>query len=466
MRVFRSLRSQVLLAVFVALGMAQLAGFVITLQTREAALQNLRIAEAIESAAALLLVLDETPKHSRKALINAAESPLTRYRIGPRPWISKSDAGLDGHLHRIDQALAEGVEAKPRIAFHNERQYNPRQSTVLADDAGAERSQRQREYRRHIADRGLSGGLVRMSLPLSDGLWLNTATAFSKPDPSMHWLAVLSFAFSVVLIGLVLWLILSRLLGPVKKLSDAADAVGRGEDVMLPVTGPAEIRALTEAFNMMQQRLNHLVQGRTQMLAALGHDLRSPLTALKLRVEMLDDDQARDRLTLSLDEMTHMVEQTLTYARSVAAGEAVVDADLTVIMSELVAQCGFIGCTILWDPQGEALLRLRPLAIRRALRNLLENACRYGRDPEVHLVQSEKNVTIKISDRGPGIPDADLAGIFDPFVRSETSRSRETGGTGLGLSIARSIIQYHGGDISLSNRQGGGLIAAVVLPKA
>lgn len=465
MRFFRSLRSQVLLAVFMALGLAQLAGFLIAFETRETALRNMRIAEAVESAAALLLVLDETPKHSRKTLINAAESPLTRYRIGPRPWIVDSDPGLERHLRRIDHAWVDEMRAKPRISFRTERDRNTRQAQGIGDDSDAERSKRQRDYRRHIADRGLSGEWVRISLPLSDGLWLNTATAFSKLDPSMHWLAVLSFGLSVILIGAVLWIILSRLLGPLRRLAEAADAVGKGEDVLLPVTGPSEIRALTEAFNMMQQRLNHLVQGRTQMLAALGHDLRSPLTALKLRVEMLDDDEAREKLTVSLDEMSHMVEQTLIYARGVAAGEAVVDADLTTIMDELVNQCRFIGCDIAWTHEAETPLRVRPMAIRRALRNLLENACRYGSCPEAGLAQTIDNIIITISDRGPGIPETELGDIFNPFVRSEGSRSRETGGTGLGLSIARGIIQFHGGDIDLSNRQGGGLTVTVTLPK-
>jgi signal transduction histidine kinase len=216
----------------------------------------------------------------------------------------------------------------------------------------------------------------------------------------------------------------------------------------------------------MQDRLTRFVADRTQLLAALGHDLRSPLTAMRVRAEMVDDDETRERLIATIEEMREMVEATLAFARGIAASEPSQTLDLTDLLSELRAELAETGEAPRLEAAPGFDVRVRPLALKRALRNVIENARRYGQDVEVALDRVGDMARIEVTDRGPGIPEAELERVFDPFIRLETSRSRETGGVGLGLSIARTIVQAHGGDLRLANRPGGGLAATLSLPLA
>jgi signal transduction histidine kinase len=196
----------------------------------------------------------------------------------------------------------------------------------------------------------------------------------------------------------------------------------------------------------------------------LGHDLRSPITALRLRAEMVDDDETRERMIATLDEMQEMVEATLAYARGVSTDQPMDEADLVKLLAKLADELSETGPPVVLSPAACSVARFRRTAMRRALRNLIENAQRYGGGVRMSLRNTGGTVEILIDDDGPGIPDAQLENVFDPFTRLETSRSRETGGAGLGLPIARAILRAHGGDVVLTNRAGGGLRAVVSMP--
>ena len=200
------------------------------------------------------------------------------------------------------------------------------------------------------------------------------------------------------------------------------------------------------------------------MLAALGHDLRSPITALRLRAEMVDDDETRERMVVALDEMQEMVEATLAYARGVSPDQPLESVDLSELLTDLVRDLSAQGSEVQLTQAPPLRAEIKRTPLRRALRNLIENAQRYGGATQVTLRPMGKSIEIVIEDDGPGIPPEDLERVFDPFTRLETSRSRETGGTGLGLSIARAILRAHGGDVTLENRVEGGLRASVRLP--
>lgn len=197
------------------------------------------------------------------------------------------------------------------------------------------------------------------------------------------------------------------------------------------------------------------------MLAAMGHDLRSPLTAIRVRAEMVDDEETRESLTASVEEMHEMVEATLNFARGLSKNEPVQNIDLLpflqLIMAGMVADF-----EIIRGP--DQRVRIRPNAMKRALKNVIENALRYGKIASVEWSIKDGDVLISVTDNGPGLPDDALERVFDPFFRLDESRSLETGGHGLGLSIARSIIRAHGGNITLSNREIGGLEVIVRLP--
>jgi signal transduction histidine kinase len=228
------------------------------------------------------------------------------------------------------------------------------------------------------------------------------------------------------------------------------------------MTGPSEVRNTTLAFNRMQDRLTRFVTERTHMLAALSHDLRSPLTAMRLRIEMLDETEDSVRLKSLVEEMQAMVEATLEFARGVAKAEPEATVDLAALLADIVSDVGGVRANL--APSQPVPVTIRPHMLNRALRNLIDNAVRYGDVANVTLTQEPGMVIITIADSGPGLPKDQLEAVFEPFVRLEGSRNRDTGGVGLGLAIARTIVQAHGGTVLLRNRAGGGLDAIVRLP--
>jgi signal transduction histidine kinase len=207
------------------------------------------------------------------------------------------------------------------------------------------------------------------------------------------------------------------------------------------------------------------MQDRTRMLAAMSHDLRTPITTLRLRAEFVEDDEIRSKILETLEEMQRMTEATLAFVREEAKAEATRQVDLNALIESVAADLSDLGSDVQFAETTRVTYACRPHGMRRALRNLLENAIRYGDKAEVALKEVGEQWLITIDDHGPGIPDDDIDRMFQPFVRLDESRSEETGGIGLGLAIARSIIRGHGGDIKLENREEGGLRATISLPR-
>jgi signal transduction histidine kinase len=216
----------------------------------------------------------------------------------------------------------------------------------------------------------------------------------------------------------------------------------------------------------MRGRLQRFVQDRTRMLAAISHDLRTPITTLRLRAEFIDSEETRAKILETLEEMQRMTEATLAFAREEAATEETRRVDLAALVDSVCADLADLGQDVTFSGPERLTYDCRPLSLKRALRNLIENAVAYGERARVALVASEDALCVVIDDDGPGIPEADFERVFQPFVRLEESRSRETGGIGLGMAIARSIVRAHGGEIELANRPAGGLRVTIRLPVA
>ena len=300
-------------------------------------------------------------------------------------------------------------------------------------------------------------------MPLSDGRALNVA--YYKAMPSI-WATHLPFslALTAVLVSLVGVLTARRIAQPLGRLTKAAETLGRGEAVMpLRESGPNDIRRTAEAFNLMQERLHRFVTDRTRMLGAIGHDLRTPLTTLRLRAELVEDRELQERMLDTIDEMQAMTEATLSLARQEATLEETRTIDLSALVESVCDDLAELGQPVRFIAGDRINYRCRPDGLRRTIRNLVENAVRYAGQAEVRLVTRNSNVEIVVEDDGPGIPIDKTEEVFAPFFRLEGSRSRETGGVGLGLSISRAIARQHGGDIVLSSREPG-LRAVVVLP--
>ena len=215
----------------------------------------------------------------------------------------------------------------------------------------------------------------------------------------------------------------------------------------------------------MQERLGRFIADRTRMLAAIGHDLRTPITSLKLRAELLDDEETRGKMLATLDDMQRMTEATLAFARDDAAAEPVRSVDLEALVASIVDDLADMGKDVTFTASGRVAYPCRSTALRRAITNLIDNATEYGVRARVALADTPSGPTISVEDDGPGIPADKMEEAFKPFVRLEGSRSRETGGAGLGLSIARSIVLAHGGELTLANRPEGGLRADIRLPR-
>ncbi|CAM5550021.1 ATP-binding protein [Frigidibacter albus] len=305
----------------------------------------------------------------------------------------------------------------------------------------------------------------RISVPMPDGGWLNVAARFQRPDMHAPPMIMGASALSLVLILAALWFGLRRITTPLVDLARAADSVDLdGPFPEMLRSGPREVRALAHALERMNTRLTGMVADRTRMLAALGHDLRSPLTALRVRAEMVEEDETRERMIATLDEMQEMVETTLAFARGVSTDQPMEDVDLGVLLRDLAQELSETGPTVTVAATPPLLAQVRRVPMRRALRNVIENAQRYGGGACVCVHHGTESTEIMIDDQGPGIPEQDIDRVFDPFTRLETSRSRETGGIGLGLPIARAILRAHGGDVRLHNRPDGGLRATVTIP--
>jgi signal transduction histidine kinase len=255
-----------------------------------------------------------------------------------------------------------------------------------------------------------------------------------------------------------------RIARPLRQLTTAAEALGRGEAVEpLCECGPDDIRRTSEAFNRMQDRLHRFVQDRTRMLAAISHDLRTPLTTLRLRTELVEDPTLQERMLSTIDEMQAMADATLSLIRQETTVEATRTVDLAALVESTCEDLAELGYDVTFDPAERLPYRCRPDGLRRAVRNLVENAARYAGQARVRILATRTTVEIVVDDDGPGIPADKLDEVFAPFFRLEGSRSRDTGGAGLGLSIARAIARQHGGDILL-RRRSPGLSAAVTLP--
>jgi signal transduction histidine kinase len=310
------------------------------------------------------------------------------------------------------------------------------------------------------------GVWIQVEIALDDGRWLAVERhlpreLFLSPLRLMVSLSVLLLAAIVVSLLAVRWL--TR---PLARLAGAAERLGRDLD-QAPLTenGPDEVRRAVGAFNTMQARLQRLVNDRARLLAAISHDLKTPLTRMRLRSAMLDDTALRERLEADVDEMARLVETTLEFARDATGEESVVPLDVDALVGSLQADYEETGQQV--EVEGHATMPYpgRTSALRRALANLVDNALAYAGTATIEIADSARALELRVLDRGPGLPDDELDRVVEPFQRGEVSRSRATGGTGLGLAIVRDITRVHGGELALANRPGGGLVVTLRLPR-
>jgi signal transduction histidine kinase len=461
----------------IALLLSQCITFLIYRDERAHALSGVVKEEFFSRAVSIVHLLESTPPSVHDQVLRAASTTYGRY------WLTAQEPA--DSLAWQQQAWSHLAEDLPASAPAHQQKKPPEQ-----EDAGKKRLDVSSTL--SIAASAASPDMTWQIIPaaawslarpakfmrlddaygmglavqLAGGTWFNAA--FAKPmSSSWSTQSYVSLGITALAVTLIALVMARRVGRPLRSLAVAAEQLGRGEQVTpLCECGPQDIRQTAEAFNRMQSRLRKFIEDRTRMLAALGHDLRTPITALRLRAEFIADATAREKLLVTLDEMQAMTEAALAFAREEATGEPRRTVDLAALLESLCDDLADLGWDVAFLGGARTPYRCRPEALRRAVRNLIENAVRYGERARVTLGHTSEGVDILVEDDGPGIAEVDFERVFAPFIRLEGSRNRETGGVGLGLSIARAVVRGHGGDILLANRPAGGLCATIRLPPA
>lgn len=303
-----------------------------------------------------------------------------------------------------------------------------------------------------------------MAIELKSGVWLNVVTS-PPAEAAFTWPLILAGGSAAILVALAAIWAAGRLARPIAGLAGAAERFGRGDDMAsAPEQGPTDIKRAAAAFNTMAQRLRKTLADQRTLLSAIGHDLRTPISSLRIRTEMVKDPELQQKMTATLDDMQRLTEAALAAARGGDTGEPSQTLDLPSLVQSVCDDLSDTGAPVSQGVLEAAHVQGRASEIKRALRNLIENAVRYGTKAEVSVRAGGPWAEIQIDDEGPGIPAEAMGRVFDPFVRLEESRSTDTGGNGLGLTIARAIALRHGGDLILANRERTGLRATLKLP--
>ena len=461
----KSLAGQLTLLLLLALALAQGIAVALFAWERIEAVRHAHRDNAVVRVASVARLLRDTPPALHDAVVAAASTGLTRFSLSREPLVGRTGSGERAAAIARDLSAALGTATGNVRVAPLWRRYLDDDDWDDDDDHHDDRDDGHNGDHHH-GPRHKGPDWFTASMALADGRWLNVAVG-PPPGAPWGWTFVLTFLLSALGIAVVAVLTGRRIAKPMRSLAAAAGRFGRGEAVDdLPEAGPVETRETVRAFNRMRGRLDRYVRDRTAMLAAISHDLRTPITSLRLHAEFVEDGETRAKIVAALDEMQRMAEDTLAFIREDMRREETRTVDLHALLDSVAADLSELGHDIAVADSDRVLVACRPVALRRALRNLLENAAAYGARATARIDRDGSGARVVIEDEGPGIPEADLERVFEPFVRLEASRSRDTGGSGLGLAIARSIARGHGGDVHLENRAEGGLRATVALPSA
>jgi len=473
----RSLFGQILLALLAGLIAAQLVGAWLMFDDRARLAVRVMGGYAAQRIAGIVSLLDEAAPADRARVVQALSVPPTRILLD-EPWREAGQADAEearafaGYLH---QALGQTRELQVlSIVVARDRDGRPRDEhdKFRPPFAGGGRDFGPGAMREDGRPPFKRGGrfpllLVIAQIKLADGAVATFRHALPQPPADRPIKLIALVAITGITVALLAGWAVRRLTRPLATLADAATGLARNLDQPpLPETGPTEVSRAAKAFNSMQRDLKTLVETRAQALAGVSHDLRLPLTRVRLRLERVADAEVKRSIESDLDEMEHMITGTLDYLRAGNGSEAVVRTNINALIEGVAEDMEALGATVRLHGKAQSPMSVRPRGLRRCLGNLMENARRYGSNEiDVTVIDAGDSLTVRIEDRGPGIPAEERERVFEPYVRLEQSRAKHTGGTGLGMAIARAIARGHGGDVTLSERAGGGLCAAVVLPR-
>ncbi len=395
-------------------------------------------------------ILDNLPSEQRQSLFELASSCLSGHAVTKEPFVT---GGHTDETHRLQLRIADLLKTD--------------ESKVLVGHATIKKEDFEFGRCRKPETELPSEGIV-ISVQLNNDEW------FHK-EVHRHWHSwyvlewVLRTSALFFFIGAAAIFLIRRLIRPLDQLTAAAQTFGRGLHVSkLEEKGPSDIRRAIAAFNAMQQQVTDEVKKRTDTLAAISHDVRTPLTALRIKAELIDDTEARQDLITSIDRMEKITVSALEFLKGESRGEPLREIDLSALLESECNDFEEMGHSAKFFGASGILHYCRPEALARAVRNLIENAIKYGGSADVRVEKNneynEENIVIKVSDHGPGIPLDKLALAVEPFERLSKARENNKGGFGLGLSVAKAIAEGHDGQLILEANQPSGLIATIQLP--
>lgn len=428
----------------------------------------------IDRAASTAILLSKTPPDVRDTAVRAFSGNfwgglgLHKGTIAPQS-MSTDEQKLSLHLRAI---LPAGMASSAAVYFKPPVSLLPPPDTMGPhpprpnDIPGAGGPPGPHPGEPHIPLQESMGRMLYIVIPISPDTQL--VAHFFRP-PSFFWPPQLLLAaiVTILIASLAAAYIAQRVTRPLAKLAAAAsNAAHGGEAARVPEQGPQDVRRAAAAFNAMNDQVKRTLESQRHLLSAVGHDLRTPITAMRINIEFVEDEELAGRLAKNLDELQALTEAVLSAARG-TGGEKQRQMDITALAESLCADLDDLALPVSWLGGASATLNCRPNEMRRAIRNLIENAVHYGKKAEVSIVSTAQHIEIRVEDEGPGIPPEDRERVFEPFVRLEASRNMATGGVGLGLTLVHAIAQGHGGKIVLAEREDGksGLSARMILPR-
>jgi signal transduction histidine kinase len=466
-----SLSLRLFLVLAIVLLVAQLFSAFLHFQERGHILYHTAGLSSAERIAGMVRLLDPMTPVERRRAVAALDVPPLRVSLEQPAWpeASTSEFSHAALLKRLLHAHLD-KDRQVRVFVRDTSAPLPLQTNLMPMHTHNRFPfNMHREMHQRMMGFGLflAGGVsVLTQVRLQDRTWLTFD--HQVPDEVFAWPWKLLWSLVALLISvIVVTLIAVRwLTRPLDALAHAAAELGR--DINRPPLaekGSSEVQRAARAFNTMQARLGRSFRDRTRMLAAISHDLKTPITRMRLRAEILEDEEVKDKFQYDLDEMETMVQGALDFMRGMDSDEAAQAVDMNALLESLQADAEEAGRQMEIEGNAHSPYVGRPLALKRCLSNLIDNAFKYGSRATVSVEDSPEALRMCVADEGPGIPEAELERVFEPFYRLEDSRSRHTGGTGLGLSIARNIARAHGGELVLQNRAEGGVEAVLSLPR-
>jgi signal transduction histidine kinase len=405
-------------------------------------------------------------------IINALDTRLDRWPGRPNPQAQQREEREPRNVDFLTARPALSGKARSDVAARARTMFEDiglTVHTVLAvEDSRMMPLRRWERIRNRATGEALRDrrvGRLRLAVEYEPGKWITTEARIGNRAPRFGgWLIGQTLILYAIVLLPLLW-VGRRLARPLKQLTGSAQQFARtGAADPVDERGPGDVRELTMAFNAMRARIIAMLDEKDRMLGAIGHDLRTPLASLRVRAESVEDEGERARMSQTIDEMNRMLEDILSLARAGRSAESAQKVDLAALADAVVEDFIELGSPVDLADSDRAVAFVRPQQIRRALRNLIENAIVYGERAHVSVVQEGGMIRIAVADDGPGIAEDRMAEMLEPFTRLEGSRNRETGGAGLGLALVRAIMAEHHGELRLANRSQGGLEASLVLP--